>query len=147
MGTCTSTIVIKDAVTERWKQYDVHFFVIKSPSPLMILGTPFLRQHRASIDYPSLSVSLKHGSDLVEMKVSLGHSPKDTINSILDCSHPLAFTMENYTIHAGAGLGIKMQIPDIFEQHDVEFVPLPDTATEFFDNKRGLRLHGPVVAT
>ncbi|KAL3904763.1 MAG: hypothetical protein SGPRY_011167 [Prymnesium sp.] len=54
------------------------------------------------------------------MKVSLGDS-EDSINSILDCTHPLAFTMDNYTIPAGA--------------------------TEFFANKRSLRLHGPVVAS
>ncbi|KAL1524596.1 hypothetical protein AB1Y20_019485 [Prymnesium parvum] len=147
VGTCMMTILLKDELSRRWKKFNTHFFVIRFPQPRVILGVPFMRKTRMVVDVNSDTVSLYHQGDVMATKVTTGPSSMEfTINSVLDCTHPLAFTMEEYTIPAGAGLGVRVQLPAVYEGLDVQLLPLPDSAREFFANKRGLRLHGPLVA-
>ncbi|KAL1521157.1 hypothetical protein AB1Y20_022710 [Prymnesium parvum] len=147
VGTCMMTILLKDELSRRWKKFNTHFFVIRFPQPRVILGVPFMRKVRMVVDVNSDTVSLYHQGNVVATKVTTEPSLlESTINSVLDCTHPLAFTMEDYTIPAGAGLGVRVQLPAVYEGLDVQLLPLPDSAREFFASKRGLRLHGPVVA-
>ncbi|KAL1521375.1 hypothetical protein AB1Y20_021041 [Prymnesium parvum] len=65
LGECTMAVSVFDEVTQTWRLFDAHFEIVDSSTPIMVLGSPFLEDHRANVDYTSQTISLMHGDDVV----------------------------------------------------------------------------------
>jgi hypothetical protein len=76
---------------------------------------------------------------------AVARSIDEVLAELDQASHPYVFTTEEVTLPAAGGLGVQVQLPHTFAGEEIVLVPLPDSDTTAYANRKRLRLHGPLI--
>ena len=162
VGTCVIEVNLRDETTGEWHVVETRFTVVEMPVRMLILGIPFLKQMKASIDMgdePRVTMRLKERTIQLRVWDETGDAGDDATAAeqrqraskvasvqgrIADMTHPLVFTAREYvippTLPGEVGVEIAGQIPEFLHGCDLQILPLPDSATNMYANQQGLRL-------